>query len=58
MRFKKFEFMDDWRWLFVIPTIAINKNEPIYAKKNFRFSMHWLGWHFSLQWMEDEDESC
>ena len=56
MQFNKFQFMKAWDWIAIIPTIIISINELVYQKKNFRVSLHWLGWHLSWQWIERRDD--
>jgi len=56
MQFKRFQFMTDWEWLVLIPTIQLIRNEQIYMDKNFRVSLHWLGWHLSWLWVERRDD--
>ena len=56
MRFRRFEFMKAWDWIAIIPTVILTWNEQLYWNKNFRLSIHWLGWHLSWQWIEDEEE--
>lgn len=55
MKFRRFDFMTAWDWVAIIPTIILVWNEQIYCNKNFRVSIHWLGWHIAWQWMETEE---
>ena len=54
MKFRRFYFMTDFDWFCVFPTIILCKNEQIYMDKNFRFSIHWLGWHISWLWVAEK----
>ena len=56
MKFTRFQFMRAWDWIVIIPTIILSINELNYRPKNFRLSVHWLGWHLSWQWIEMESE--
>ena len=55
MKFKRFWFMNDWTWIFIIPTITFIKDEVIYCRKNCGITFDWLGWHFKWQWMTEDE---
>lgn len=56
MKFVQFEFIPDWGWFYPIPTICFVKDEKVYYLRNFRISIHWLGWHASWVWLGERDE--
>ena len=55
MKFYGFQFLAAWDWIAVIPTVIITINEQIYYEKNLRVSLHWLGFHWSWRWIEDNE---
>ena len=55
MKFIQFQFMRAWDWIVIIPTIILSTNNLQYRSKNFRLSIHWLGWHLSWLWLEKCD---
>jgi len=53
MKFSEFTFLTAWDWVFILPTIAIQINQPYYCKKNLHISIHFLGWHLRWRWLEE-----
>ena len=51
MKFRFYDGFTDWKWLYIIPTVNLIWNEPMYTVKTFRVSIHWLGWHLSWLWI-------
>ena len=56
MIFKRFQFKTDWEWLVITPSVILVKNGYSFHDKNFRLSVHWLGWHLSWLWIAKEDK--
>jgi len=54
MKFNRFQFNNYWGRIVLIPTIVIDRNDPIYCRHNFSIELHWLGWHCRWQWIEEE----
>lgn len=55
MKFYRFQYITNWEYFFIVPTISLTKNDLIYMNKNFRVAFHWLGWHMSWLWMHREE---
>lgn len=53
MKFSYFRILTDWKWIYVIPTVEVRIDEMIYADKNFRIAVHFLGWHLYWLWREE-----
>ena len=43
----EFLFLLDWKWFFILPTIIVQIDEPIFCYPTRRISFNWLGLHFS-----------
>ena len=57
MKFRKFYYITDWEWFFIIPTIEIVKNEPQYFDKNFSIKFHCFGFHFKWFFIKEGKEA-
>jgi len=55
-KFRQFQHISDWEWLAFVPTVILTKNEMMYRNPNFRLQFHFLGWHFSWQWMAERED--
>ena len=54
MTFKRFNYMADWKWIVIFPTITLLMDEPRYQEKNFSIQIHWLGFHLRWFWINDK----
>lgn len=43
-------------YIFILPTIALDFNDPIYAKINFAIEFRWLIFHARLVWAKGDSE--
>lgn len=50
MKFKGFYFIKDKEWIFIIPTVVIQLNDPRYIDKSLQIAFHFLIWHFRWFW--------
>jgi len=41
--------------IFILPTIRIVRNHPIYSLRNLSIEFHWIVFHARVMWMEKED---
>lgn len=54
----KFEQFNCEKWrgeIYIIPTIRVVKDHPVYARGNFSVELHFLCFHIRWQWMERRD---
>lgn len=50
----KFRF-DFWKGIYyILPTIVIKVNEPMYCCENFAIELHWIMWHCRWQWLKEQ----
>jgi hypothetical protein len=47
---KQFNIYKDY--IFILPTITLNLNEPYYLDRSFAIEFHWLVFHARLLWLE------
>lgn len=57
MKFDRYTFMLDWKWFFILPTIAVTRHDQVFINNDVSITIHWLGWHFRWRWVEREGES-
>ena len=50
MKFRGFCFLTDKDWIFLIPTVVIQLNDPCYIEKSLLIAFHFLIWHFRWYW--------
>ena len=50
----KFQFSRYKDWIYILPTIVLVRNEPMYYAKNFAIQIHWLGFHIRWLWVDKE----
>ena len=56
MKFERFE-CNFWRdRVYILPTIIIDTDNPMYYCKNFAIEFHFLFWNMRWQWLESEDK--
>ena len=54
MKFSKFQKCITWNYVFIIPSIVISRNEPMYYAMNFAIEIHWLWFHIRWLWVDEE----
>lgn len=54
MKLYKKQFNISKDYIFILPTITLNLNEPYYLDRNFAIEFHWLVFHARLLWLEKE----
>ena len=52
MKFRGFMFSTAKDWIFIIPTVVIQLNDPCYIEKSLLIAFHFLIWHFRWYWRE------
>lgn len=55
MKYRKFNYIKDFDWFYIIPSLVITKDEAQYISKNFSIQIHWLGFHIMWFWMRGEE---
>ena len=49
---------DIWKnEIFILPTICILINQPMYALRNLSVEFHWIVFHVRALWLEREDSN-
>ena len=54
MKLYKHEAVTWKNQIFIIPTIALGINTPIYIERNFSIEFHWLIFNARLLWIEED----
>ena len=52
MKFIGFYHITDKTWIFILPTIVIQTDDPCYIDKSLLIAVHFLIWHFRWLWRE------
>lgn len=53
MRFINFAYFTGKNWLFIIPTIVVTINDPVYGTDNIAIQLHWLAFHCGWLWVKE-----
>ena len=56
MKFEKFNY-EIWKdWIYLLPSIEVRIDDPIYYNYTFAVCVHFLVFHFRWVWMRKERE--
>ena len=50
IKFKNFMFYTAWDWLFIFPSVIIEKDNVMFSRHNFSIQIHFLGFHMRWLW--------
>ena len=51
---KDFKIFKDY--IFLLPTIVLSFNDPIYTVRNFAIEFRWLVFHARLLWLAESED--
>lgn len=54
MKFKKFNHEVYKDWIYLLPSIEVHINDPIYYYNNLAICIHFMIWHIRLFWLGEE----